>query len=422
MIKVALDQHGGFRAATTAFGLGVMLAIGCGGVSKQAGSEGGACYGNNTCDNGLSCLSKTCVNASGADSSAGAGGSAGAGTGGGGAAAVTGQGTAGTASHGTPGAAGHGAGGGGGQATGGAGIDAGGSSGGSGGASGSGGGGSEEPADAAPPDSSADAALPLPTVGAGHLQLWLTADKGVTCASNEVTSWTDQSGKGRDANHGDHKGPQCPASLHALAGVNLPYFSAPGSSPPFNDETLDLNLAFLTNTDYTIFVVERRWADRTAASGKNEELIGTDFPTEVSPVCPSAGFQINLGYVYYDGAPALGYESICYRPYSGTRGAVPSASVQPPSPAVFDMLRLAQTFGTSPTVWQNGVKVNAGGASGGPGSGFVGGSIGRAFGYMTNDNRFQGDIAEIVIFDVALSDSEAQQMGSYFKQHWQQPF
>jgi hypothetical protein len=82
------------------------------------------------------------------------------------------------------------------------------------------------------------------------------------------------------------------------------------------------------------------------------------------------------------------------------------------------MLRLAQGTAASPTVWQNGVKVNGGGASGGPGAGFVGGSIGRAFG-VDGENRFQGDIAEIVIFDAALSDTEAQQMLAYFKAHWQ---
>jgi hypothetical protein len=268
------------------------------------------------------------------------------------------------------------------------------------------------------PDSAPDAGISLPTVAPAHLQAWLTADRGVICLLGEVTIWIDQSGKHRDANHGSHKGPQCPATLHALAGVNLPYFSAPGTSPPFNDETLDLNLGFLAGTDYTIFVVERRWSDRTPASGKNEELIGTDLPNDLSPTCPGAGYQINLGYVYYDGFPALNYESFCYAPYSGTRGQVAPASSLPPSPPVVDMLRLGQGLGASPTVWQNGVKINGGGASGGPGSGFVGGAIGRAFGYTAGDNRFQGEIAEIVIFDAAITDGEAQQMLAYFKAHW----
>jgi len=284
------------------------------------------------------------------------------------------------------------------------------------------GGAAGAPADAAAvpdasPDTGVDAAAPLPAVAAGHLQAWLTADRGVTCLNGEVTLWADQSGNHRDANHGSHKGPQCPSTLHALAGVNLPYFSAPGTTAPFVDETLDFGLAFLTGTDYTIFVVERRWADRMFGGGSNEELIGTDVPNDLNPACPAAGYQINLGYVYYDGFPALNYESVCYRPFSGTRGQVPAAAALPPSPTAVDMLRLAQATAASPTVWQNGVKINGGGASGGPGSAFVGGSIGRAVG-VDAENRFQGDIAEIVIFDAALTDTEAQQLLAYFKMHW----
>lgn len=156
-----------------------------------------------------------------------------------------------------------------------------------------------------------DSGPSLPNVASTRVQLWLTADVGVECANGEILAWADQSGKHRDAVHGAHKGPQCPATLHALAGVNLPYFSAPGTVAPFNDETLDVGLGFLAGTEYTIFVVERRWADRTPASGKNEELIGTDLPNQSITACPASGYQINLGYVYYDGFPALNYESIC---------------------------------------------------------------------------------------------------------------
>jgi hypothetical protein len=85
------------------------------------------------------------------------------------------------------------------------------------------------------------------------------------------------------------------------------------------------------------------------------------------------------------------------------------------------MLRLQYVAAASPTVWQNGVKVNVGGASGGPGRGFSGGAIGRALRTHTGDDRFIGDIAEIVVFDVALSDPERLQMEAYLKAHWQLP-
>jgi hypothetical protein len=49
----------------------------------------------------------------------------------------------------------------------------------------------------------------------------------------------------------------------------------------------------------------------------------------------------------------------------------------------------------------------------------VGGAIGRSYGKYLFDARFNGDIAEVVIFDVALTASERQQMDAYFKAHWQ---
>jgi hypothetical protein len=65
--------------------LSAVLLVGCGSGSKSTGSEGGACYGNQTCNSGLECLSSLCVRPNGADGgpagaagSAGIGGSAGA--------------------------------------------------------------------------------------------------------------------------------------------------------------------------------------------------------------------------------------------------------------------------------------------------------------------------------------------------------
>ena len=273
-------------------------------------------------------------------------------------------------------------------------------------------------ADAAVPDSSSggDAAdgggTALPNVGAGHLQLWLTADKGVTCTSNQVTAWADQSGKGHTATSGSHTGPQCPSVGHALNGVSLPYFSSPGGAP-YSDESLDVNLSFLDGTDFTLFVVERRWKDRAFGGGDNDAIVGTDPPAGAT--CPGAADTFFFfGYSYYDGFPALNYEPLC----GGTRGAAPDASTLPPSPTVLDMLRLEQDAGTH-SIWQNGVKVSAGGTAGRASHGLVGGAIGRAG--STSESRFQGDIAEIVIFDTALSDTAKQQMEAYFKAHWNLP-
>jgi hypothetical protein len=288
----------------------------------------------------------------------------------------------------------------------------------------SGGSDGDDPGD----DAGVDSGLTLPPIEPSHLQLWLTADRGVSCANGEITDWADQSGHARPVTSGSHKGPECPATGHALAGVNLPYFSAPpapGDAGPFNDETLDVDFSFLTNTDYTIFVVERRWEDRPGP--RSELILGTDYPSGAYIKGGNNGCQIDFGYVYYDGPPALDLETVCYLPYSGTRGPAPRVPTPPPARASFDMVRLWQTrddagvVSVSPTVWQNGAKINVGGTSGGRASGFKGGSIGRALGVTDLDERFIGDIAEIVVFTVGLTDPERLQMEAYFKAHWQLP-
>jgi hypothetical protein len=123
--------------------------------------------------------------------------------------------------------------------------------------------------------------------------------------------------------------------------------------------------------------------------------------------------MIVFGYVYYDGYAALNNEQNCT---SGTRGPVPDASTPPPNPLTIDMTWLSQNGGWR-QVWQNGVKVNVGDPGGAPATNIVGGAIGRGIG-VADDYRFDGDIAEVVIFDAALTDADRLQMEAYFKTHW----
>jgi hypothetical protein len=62
----------------------ILLLLGCGAPdegSNAAGSEGGACYRNGTCDSGLTCASQLCVRISGAAGAGGSGSTGGAGGG-----------------------------------------------------------------------------------------------------------------------------------------------------------------------------------------------------------------------------------------------------------------------------------------------------------------------------------------------------
>jgi hypothetical protein len=118
------------------------VAIGCGSAastggtgasgSKPAGTEGGPCYANGTCNGGLTCASQLCVNLTGAGGGGPGGGSGSGGSGGGGGS---------TGAGGSGGATGVGAGGNGvaGMGSGGTGTGTGGQAGGRGGAVGTGG-------------------------------------------------------------------------------------------------------------------------------------------------------------------------------------------------------------------------------------------------------------------------------------------
>jgi hypothetical protein len=145
------------------------LAVGCGSSSPAQGGVGQACYANGSCNAGLTCFSKLCVDTTGAGGAAGATGTAGAaGTGAAGATGTAGAaGTGAAGATGTGGAAGTGVAGAGGAA-------------GAGGTAGAGG--------------AAFSVASLP-----GLALWLDAGKGTTVTSNSVTLWKDQSTNGNDA-------------------------------------------------------------------------------------------------------------------------------------------------------------------------------------------------------------------------------
>jgi sugar lactone lactonase YvrE len=98
-----LTVSGGLRrlalASLTALG------VACGSSAPSAGVEGGPCYPNSTCNDGLSCLSSLCVAVDAGGSAGAAGATAAAGSSGGGGAGAAGVGGAGTA--GAAGAAGN---------------------------------------------------------------------------------------------------------------------------------------------------------------------------------------------------------------------------------------------------------------------------------------------------------------------------
>jgi hypothetical protein len=270
-------------------------------------------------------------------------------------------------------------------------------------------------------------------IAPSHLRLWLNAEIGITCMSStpndaaapgRVVVWADQSGHHDDASLTQvpqQLGPQCRVAGHRVKSVDLPYFSAPQNGNVV-DETLDVDLTFLKGSDYTIFVVERRWADYGAdASSQSEFVVGTTMPLTVE----MAGFSnwcnpnpanelVAIGYSYYTGGPQLLLSQGC-GPIGNTIGAVPTT---PPSLLAEETGRLDQAAGRE--LWVNGSPFAAD-INTSPLSYAGGGAIGRAVAVTTafgSDNRFRGDVAEVVVYDAALSDADRTTVEAYLQAHW----
>jgi hypothetical protein len=198
-----------------------------------------------------------------------------------------------------------------------------------------------------------------------------------------------------------------------MAGVSLPYFSAPPGGPPFVDESLDVDLSFLSGVEYTLFVVEQRWSDRGQIGGAL--FMGTEATNETTP---SPFDALQVGYVFYRGYTELSIDLTSY----GTQtpmGAVPAVGNMLPAAATIDTFRFSHAGGLE--IWVDGKLATSRAGDyvlGGP---LSGGSIGRAT-YLTRDMRYVGDIAEIIVFDTALAASEQVQIENYLGQHWMQPF
>jgi hypothetical protein len=281
--------------------------------------------------------------------------------------------------------------------------------------------GAAAPDATAPVEASVDAAAVGPaTVQPDRLRLWLRAES-VSCQGGRVARWADQSGRGNDAEPHGQLAPQCQVG-HTINGTDVPYFSAPVSaqSPNYVDETLDVDLSFLVGTEYTLFAVERRRADRLTPDGGigGGFVLGTTLADQSArPSCDGPrDIVLEFGYAYWVGYPALD----CGQGCDGVAGAVNSnVSDAGLLPAAYDTARLDSN---GKGLWQNGTLVQSWPNSSPIGlNGGSGGAIGRAETTLVSsgvDMRYQGDIAEVVVYDTALADDELATIEAYLKARW----
>ena len=210
------------------------------------------------------------------------------------------------------------------------------------------------------------------------LRVWLRADAGITAADGgNVLLWADQSGNDNDAvfNPANVYGELSPVFDAANAGAN--------GQPTvrFNDQNaLELDLAWLAGTDYTIFVVNAR--DRTGVA--NFYIAGAEFGQDRSLV--------------------IGYETTSLLRWSHINRDLDTPVENYTGTPIWtlDVFHFSQAAGK--TLYRNGQLTHSNDQTQ-PLQANAGSTLGhwRAFG---TTYWFQGDLAEVIVYDRALAPAE----------------
>jgi hypothetical protein len=277
-----------------------------------------------------------------------------------------------------------------------------------------------------PPDGS-PATDSGPACGAGcpanveptSLVLWISADVGVTCDQSSpprVTGWNDRrAGSTVTLAPAPTKlGPRCDGAT--LNGTPLPYFDR--TTTDIDNGVLKVDLTPLNNSDYTVFVVERR---RTGNAGF---ILGTDVPAPltVPGICvDDNGMSANAHAAYQFGyQSAVVFEAGSYTfnpdpssPDCNEPSALVSAFSTPQAALEIDFLSKGNTHSlTIGSTTNSSDDVD-------PMAGLMQGYLGRAFDLpSTSDSRYLGEVAEVVIYKAALSSTEVTAVSNYLKARW----
>jgi len=253
----------------------LLAAAGCGGgSSKAAGTVGGACYPNGTCNTSLTCLSNVCVDATGVG---GKGGGPGGATGAGGSSAAGQSGAGGSAGAGGSSVAGQ-------SGAGGSAGPGGSSAAGQSGAGGNAGAGGSSVAGQSGAAGGAFSPGQLP-----GLAVWLRGDKGVTADSNGVSLWADQS-----SNHDDFAAGTTPPAL-VTSGINgLPSIGA-GSLAPLTGHATTIAAGAFTLEVVIENVVIGNQIFLTSLNGSGFSLVANGTGKAAATISPTAMLTGTVG-------------------------------------------------------------------------------------------------------------------------------
>lgn len=223
----------------------------------------------------------------------------------------------------------------------------------------------------------------LPTSLAG-LQLWLDADDDQTVkeTANSVSQWNDKSGNGNDVTQGTGSA-QPTTNVSTLNSKNVIDFDG--------NDTLVLPSALFTipNGANTIFVV----CKRNTETGSSEKIIGLS----------EAGSQRLL----------LDYGSVADAAFYQSRSASGDGATQSGTNTSFTTFSCFRD-GTTQSISRNGATASTN-ASGADEPGIDAGHIGS----LAGSSAFLiGSVAEVIIYDRALSATEITSVENYLSAKW----
>jgi hypothetical protein len=239
------------------------------------------------------------------------------------------------------------------------------------------------------------------------LQLWLRGDRNVDCVpqgiSNRVTTWHDLSGHGRDARPATGKvGPLCGPSANQLNGNRAVTF--PRTPDMEGEEHLEVDLGALIGSAFTVAIVEQRTGTQPL-----RYMLGSKVPFPDSINCglnPNVSKGILFGYRMAGRLVASTWGRNCDLSYILPPIAdAPSASFFIYSPAAGLSLFVDGVLQAN----QPGMGIDQ-----------ISGLIGRGFELSSEapDSRYHGDLAELMVFNTAITDDQRQQLETYFRASW----
>lgn len=246
------------------------------------------------------------------------------------------------------------------------------------------------------------------------LGLWLQSDWGAVCNQDSpprITSWADRARPPRSFSPAATKvGPRCDGP--PLAGQAVVSFDRPTAD--VSNGVLPIDLSSLVNHDYTVFVVERR------QSPGARYILGSDLP-DIDTVgeCDSAANQYQSYVFGYRADTTFGLDFVGF-------------DANAPAPGCTDINVTIPAFTTARAALEvevfsaaSGHDLYLGTTLGGhsddktPLQALTGGFLGRGLQAGTGfETRYLGDIAEVVIYEVALSAADRLAVSGYLTTRW----